>query len=163
MLSGHWTRESLACGSAQATAAQPRASTLAGHPGPWCPHTCDLCPPCVKSSWIYTAQVFTESLTFAVKKRSAISVRDTHSQAGRDSVPSPLQSRSRGREACHPGNQCPAQRPRQGGQVPGIQTYPAPVAGALWASAGAGPGQGWGKVGAQSAPLTPTAGRLVLG
>ena len=48
--------------------------------------------PCVKSSWIYTALMFTKSLTFAVKNRSAISAKDTRSQLGRDIAPLPLQS-----------------------------------------------------------------------
>ena len=131
------------CGSAWATAAQPRASTRVHHPGPWCPQPCDLCTLCEKSPGLHSPRVHREPNIRCPEKECYLGEGQASRQAGTVSLrfcrvavgaEQPVITAT---GAWHRGP-----RPRGQAQVPGVQAYPAAETSVLWARAGAGPGQG---------------------
>ena len=131
------------CGSARATAAQPRASTPVHHPGPWCPQPCDLCTLCEKSLGLHSPCVHREPNIRCPEKECYLGEGQAPRQAGTVSLH--LCRVAVGAEQpviTATGARHRGPRPRGQAQVPEVQTHPAAETGALWARAGAGPGQG---------------------
>ena len=131
------------CGSARATAAQPRASTPVHHPGPWCPQPCDLCTLCEKSPGLHSPCVHREPNIRCPEKECYLGEGQAPRQAGTVSLH--LCRVAVGAEQpviTATGARHRGPRPRGQAQVPEVQTHPAAETGALWARAGAGPGQG---------------------